>query len=42
MGVLWLSKADKLVDNDLKFRKEYDFIHSVLCHGIMEVKKSDK
>ena len=40
MGVLWLSKADKLVDQDLKFRKEYDFIHSILWKQIV-VRNSD-
>ena len=25
MGVLWLSRAEKLFDKDLTFRKEYDY-----------------
>jgi len=38
MGVIWLSKADKLVDNDTKFRKEYDYIHTVLSGNIQNDK----
>tara|TARA_R110002020_G_scaffold64430_4_gene170970 strand:+ start:6005 stop:6121 length:117 start_codon:yes stop_codon:yes gene_type:complete len=29
-GVIWLSQADKLVDKDTKFYKEYDFIIAIL------------
>ena len=32
-GVLWLGKADKLIDKDIKFRKEYDYIHTMLVRG---------
>ena len=34
MGVMWLSRADKIVDKDTIFRKEYDYIHTVLSGNI--------
>jgi hypothetical protein len=30
MGVIWLSMASKLVDNESSFEKEYDYIFTVL------------
>lgn len=34
-GLLWLKYADKIVDSDSKFSKEYDYIHAMLSekHG---------
>ncbi len=29
-GIIWLSRADKIIDKDLEFAKEYDFIYAVL------------
>jgi hypothetical protein len=34
MGVIWLSRAEKLFDKDLTFRKEYDYIHAALTGKI--------
>ena len=34
MGVIWLSRAEKLFDTDLTFRKEYDYIHATLTGDI--------
>lgn len=30
MGVIWLSRADKIIHSDVAFRNEYDYIHTVL------------
>ncbi len=34
-GVLWLKNADKIVDSDSNFAKEYNYIHEELSekHG---------
>ncbi len=34
-GVLWLKNADKIVDSDSNFAKEYDYIHAEISekHG---------
>ena len=29
-GVIWLCQADKTIDEDVEFQKEYDFIYNVL------------
>lgn len=37
-GVLWLSRADKIVDKDVKFRDEYDYIWTSLAGNIQHDK----
>ena len=37
-GVLWLSRADKIVDKDVKFRDEYDYISTSLTGNIQHDK----
>ena len=41
MGVIWLSRADKLIHFDVAFRIEYDYIHTVLLGNSMVISGSD-